>query len=89
MAAGLLGNPARPQRLFESALHHGLMKVVPAPLTARAILVHPPRWKHPLPTPLSARIRVFGTERTGERNPACPLLEVALVLRAHLGQMLQ
>src|SRR6266540_4373511 len=86
VATRLLWYAARTECLLERALHHRLVHVVAAALTGLGILIHPPRRKDPLPPPLSARIRVLQTERTGQRHPTRSSRDVALVLHPHLGR---
>src|SRR5438093_2739225 len=69
VTARILRNPARPERFLERALHHRLVHVVAAALTGLGILIHPPRRKHPLPCPLSARIRVLERSTPGQLDP--------------------
>src|SRR3989304_4595741 len=67
----------------DSALEHGLVQVVPAPLAGHPVYVYPRGREHPLPAPLPARVRVLPHQRSGKLDPPGAALEILPVLPPH------
>src|SRR5438477_110297 len=69
-----------PHRLLHSALKHGFVQVMPAALARLPVDVDARGWKHPLPRPLAAGVRVLPGQRPRELDPAGTVPEIGLVL---------
>src|SRR5262245_57670525 len=87
MAEGVRRRPlckaSFPDRRFHLPLDHRLVQVVPPFLAGRPIHIQTRGREDPLPRPLATRIRILPGERGGKLNPACRVLQVALMLSAH------
>src|SRR5437867_7216204 len=69
-----------PHRLLHSALKHGFVQVMPAALARFSVDVDARGWKHPLPRPLAAGVRILPGQRPRELYPAGAVPEIGLVL---------
>ena len=83
----LLGDPGLEPRSPDRSLHRRLVEVVTSSLPGLWIPVRPCGREDPLPWPLPVGVRVLGSQRSREGNPAGSALEVSLVLLLHLDEM--
>jgi hypothetical protein len=79
---GRLGKPGGAYRILDSALQHGFVEMVPAPLPRDAIHIETRGRENPLPGPVAARLPVLTNESARQLDPAGTAPKVGLVLRA-------
>jgi hypothetical protein len=80
MTGGRLGDPRPADGLFDLSLEHGLVKMVPAPLSGLPADIGAGGRKNPLPRPLSSGVGVLSRKGTRKLHPPGALLDVAAVL---------
>ena len=78
--AGTLRDVGAPHGILRGTLEDGLVQVMAASLTGKAIDVDAGGGKDPLPGPLPARVWILTRERCGQRHPAGAETQVVLVL---------
>jgi hypothetical protein len=83
VAGGPFRDPAPADGFLHRPLHGGLVQVMAPSPTGLRIRMYASRWKHPLPGPLAAGIRVFPLERGGQHHPSGAGPQVLVVLIVH------
>src|SRR5688572_15031579 len=70
------------------ALQDGLVQVMAPMFAGLDVLVHSRRREYPLPGPVPPRVRILASQTVGQGHPAGTPLEVSLVQRTRLLEML-